>query len=249
MTRRYHWLFWLLGLCLLSTPTFAEQVLQAPGVQVKLSGTTGDYATALKLLLGLTILSLAPAILMCTTSFVRIIVVFSMLRHAFGMQETPPNLLLISLALFLTFFTMAPVTQRIQDEAITPYLAHKINDAQAFERGVAPLKEFMVRQTRESDLEAMLDIAKAPRPSSIGDISMLHLMPAFMMSELRTAFRIGFVIFLPFLLIDLVVASGLMALGMMMTPPTTVALPLKILLFVMIDGWNLVVRALLNTFV
>lgn len=245
------WMSALLGLWLLCAGAAyaADTVLSGPGVQLRVSGTDkGQYATALRILIALTILSLAPAILVCMTSFIRIIVVLSMLRHGFGMPETPPNTVLVSLALFLTFFTMTPTVTQVNEQAVQPYLANKLTDKQALAKAIVPLREFMVRQTRESDLALMVEISKSPPPKTIEDISMVQLIPAFMLSELRVAFQIGFIIFLPFLLIDLVVAAALMSLGMMMMPPTSIALPLKILLFVMIDGWSLVTRALLSTF-
>jgi len=171
-----------------------------------------------------------------------------MLRHAIGMTETPPNTVLIGLALFLTLFTMSPVLQKVNQEAFAPFMAGKLSIEAGYENGSAPLREFMVRQTREQDLALMLELSKAPTPSSINEISNIQLIPAFMLSELRAAFQIGFVIFLPFLLIDLVVSSVLMALGMMMMPPTTIALPVKILMFVLIDGWSLVLKALVGSF-
>ena len=207
-----------------------------------------EMASALRIFLGLTALSFIPAVLICMTSFTRIVIVLSMLRHAVGLLETPPNAVVIMLALFLTLFSMQPVLQRLNDEALQPYLAGKAKASEAAGNGERPLKEFMVRQTREPDLALMLELADAPRPQSLDGVSLLHLVPAFMLSELRTAFQIGFVIFLPFLLIDLVVASVLMALGMMMVPPSTVSVPLKLLLFVLIDGWNIVTRSLLGTF-
>lgn len=216
--------------------SFAEQGVQSP-----------EVASALRIFLALTALSFIPAALICMTCFVRIVVVLSMLRHAIGLMESPPNVVIITLALFLTLFSMQPVLQRLNDDTLQPYLAGQVKLATAAERGVEPVKEFMVRQTREQDLGLMVELARAERPQSMSDVSMLHLIPAFMLSELRTAFQIGFVIFLPFLLIDLIVASALMALGMMMVPPTTVSVPLKLLLFVLIDGWNIVTRALLNT--
>ncbi len=224
--------------------------LSLPGMQLRLAGAGGpaELSSAVKILLGLTVLSLAPAILMSMTSFVRIVIVLSMLRHALGMQETPPNTVIVSLALFLTFFTMAPTLQEMNTQALQPYLAGKLAPDTAAQRAVQPLRGFMVRQTREPDLALMVELAKAEAPASMDDISLLQLIPAFMLSELRTAFQIGFVVFLPFLLVDLVVSSALMALGMMMVPPASIALPLKILMFVLIDGWSLVVRALLGTF-
>lgn len=227
----------------------AEPVLSMPGVKINMgNGAPGETASAVKILLGLTVLSLAPAILMSMTSFIRIVIVLSMLRHALGMQDTPPNTVIISLALFLTLFTMSPALQEMNKNAVQPYSAGKISTEVAAARVVTPLRDFMVRQTREQDLALMVELAKAEQPKSMDDISMVQLIPAFMLSELRAAFQIGFVIFLPFLLIDLIVSSALMALGMMMVPPASISLPLKILLFVLIDGWNLVVRALLATF-
>jgi flagellar biosynthetic protein FliP len=205
-------------------------------------------SSAIKILLGLTVLSLAPAILMSMTAFVRIVIVLSMLRHALGMQDTPPNTVIVSLALFLTFFTMAPTLKLINTEGLQPYLAGQLAPEAAAGKAIAPLRDFMVRQTREQDLALMVELAKAEQPETIDDISMVQLIPAFMLSELRAGFQIGFVIFLPFLLVDLIVSSALMALGMMMVPPASIALPLKILMFVLIDGWSLVVRALLGTF-
>jgi flagellar biosynthesis protein FliP len=171
-----------------------------------------------------------------------------MLRHAIGMPETPPNMVLIGMALFLTLFTMSPVLQKINDEALQPFMSGKTGVEVAYSNGSAPLREFMVRQTREQDLALMVELSKAAPPQSMNEISNVQLMPAFMLSELRAAFQIGFVIFLPFLLIDLIVSSILMALGMMMMPPTTIAMPLKILMFILVDGWSLVLRALVGSF-
>jgi flagellar biosynthetic protein FliP len=228
----------------------AEPVLAMPGLQLNLGANGGgETASAIKVLLGLTVLSLAPAILMSMTSFVRIVIVLSMLRHALGMQETPPNTVIVSLALFLTFFTMSPTLQEVNTRAMQPYLANKMTSEAALVAATAPLRSFMVRQTREQDLALMVELAKAEQPRSMEDIGMVQLIPAFMLSELRSAFQIGFVIFLPFLLVDLIVSGALMSLGMMMVPPASISLPLKVLLFVLIDGWNLIVRALLGTFV
>lgn len=222
-----------------------------PGVDIHLSkagGQPAQVSAALKILLGLTVLSLAPALLVSVTSFIRITVVLSMLRHAMGMQETPPNTVLISLALFLTLFTMSPVLTKVNEEAFGPFMDGKMAATPAFEKALVPIRDFMVRQTREQDMQLMVEIAKSPTPATADDISMVQLIPAFMLSELRSAFQIGFVIFLPFVLIDLIVSTVLMSLGMMMVPPVTISLPLKILMFVLIDGWNLVIRALLGTF-
>jgi flagellar biosynthetic protein FliP len=202
----------------------------------------------MRIVLGLSVLAVLPALLVCITSFLRVIIVLSMLRHAIGMPETPPNPVLIGLALFLTLFTMSPVLQALNDQAFQPFMGGQIGMEAAYTKAVAPLRDFMVRQTREQDLALMLELSKAPVPHGMEDISNVQLIPAFMLSELRVAFQIGFFLFLPFVLIDLVVSSVLMALGMMMLPPTTVALPLKVLMFVLIDGWALVLRALVGSF-
>lgn len=212
------------------------------------SSGSPEMASAMRVFLALTALSFIPAALICMTSFVRIVIVLSMLRHAVGLNETPPNMVVIALALFLTLFSMQPVLEKVNTVAIQPYIAGKAKLSAGVEKGKEPIKEFMVRQTREQDLMLMIEVAGAQRPASMDDISMLHLIPAYMLSELRAAFQIGFMVFLPFLLIDLIVASVLMALGMMMVPPSTVAVPMKLLLFVLIDGWNIVVRALLSSF-
>ena len=225
--------------------------IELPGIQVSVAGGAGgkqQISSAIQILLALTVLSLAPAILVSMTAFVRIIIVLSMLRHAFGMQETPPNTVLVSLALFLTLFTMLPVVDKVNDDAVQPYRGNKIGLEEAYKRGVAPMREFMVRQTREQDLALMVEISRDESPKTIDDVKLVQLIPAFMLNELRTAFQIGFVIFLPFLLIDLVVSSVLMSLGMMMVPPVMISLPLKVLMFVLIDGWNLVVRSLVTSF-
>lgn len=211
-------------------------------------GGKEEVSSALRIFLLLTALSVLPAALICMTSFVRIVVVLSMLRHAIGLQDTPPNVVLVSLALFLTLFSMAPTLNEVNDRAVAPYSAGKVTLAEAVQQGKAPLKEFMVRQTRESDLMLMIELAGSTTPVSVEDVQLIHLIPAFMLSELRTAFQVGFIVFLPFLLIDLIVASVLMSLGMMMVPPASIAIPIKILLFVLIDGWSLIVKSLMGTF-
>jgi flagellar biosynthetic protein FliP len=218
-----------------------------PGVQVTLGGAKGaqqETATAIKILLALTVLSLAPAILIAMTSFTRCVIVLAMLRQAIGLQDAPPNTVLISLALFLTLFTMSPVVEQINASAYQPFTAGRIGVDEALRRGTAPLRDFMVRQTREQDLALLVDISKAEPPRTLEDVSMVQLVPAYMLSELKTAFQIGFVIFLPFLLLDLIISAVLMSMGMLMVPPVVISLPLKILMFVLIDGWNLVVKSL-----
>jgi flagellar biosynthesis protein FliP len=222
-----------------------------PGLQIQLqegAGQSQDLALALKLLLGMTVLSLAPSILLVTTAFTRIILVLSMLRQALGMQQTPPNTVLISLALFLTAFTMMPVLDEINEQAYQPYTAGSIDIERALQLGVAPVRNFMLRQTREEDLALMLELSHKPMPQQAEDVALPTLIPAFMLSELYTSFQIGFIIFIPFLLVDIVVASLLMSLGMMMVPPMMISLPIKILMFVLIDGWNLIVRSLMSSF-
>jgi flagellar biosynthetic protein FliP len=218
------------------------------GLTLELPKSGAGLAEPLKVIVLLSVLALLPAIVIAMTSFTRTIIVLSMLRHAFGMQDTPPNMVLLSMALFLTMFTMAPAVQQINSSSLQPLMSNSIDLSTAIDRGVLPLREFMVRQTREKDLALMLEIARAPAPDSIADVQTIHIVPAFLLSELKTAFQIGFVIFLPFLLLDLVVASILMSMGMLMVPPTIISLPLKVLMFVMIDGWSLVVRALLGSF-
>ncbi len=212
------------------------------------ASTEGQTALALRVVIGLTLLAVLPSLLICTTAFLRIIVVLSMLRTAIGMPETPPNPVLIGLALFLTLFTMQPVFQTMGHDAIEPFMQGRIDATAAYNGASKPLREFMIRQTREHDLALMVELSKAPQPRTIEDVGMVQLVPAFILSELRAAFQIGFVIFLPFLLIDLIVSSILMALGMMMMPPVTVSLPLKILMFVLVDGWSLILKALVGSF-
>ena len=207
-----------------------------------------ETAQAMRVVLGLTVLAILPALLVCVTAFLRIIIVLSMLRHALGMQETPPNTALTGLALFLTLFIMSPVLEKVNQDAFQPFMAGKASMEVAYKKGSAPLREFMVRQTREQDLALMVELSKAKAPQTMDDISNVQLIPAYMLSELRAGFQIGFVVFLPFLLIDLVVGSILMSLGMMMIPPTTISLPFKILMFVLIDGWSLLLKALVGSF-
>lgn len=196
----------------------------------------------------LTVLSLAPGILIMLSSFTRIVVVLSMLRTALGLQQTPPNTVIISLALFLTLFTMMPVAKNIYDQAYEPYQAKQINGQMALKKAADPLRQFMLKQTREKDLQLIWQLAKEPIPSQAEDIKFYQLVPAFLLSELQTAFQIGFMIFLPFLLVDLIVSGILMTMGMMMMPPMTISLPIKILLFVLIDGFDLVTQALVTSF-
>jgi flagellar biosynthetic protein FliP len=208
----------------------------------------GEVSVLIQVLILLTVLSLAPAILVMMTSFTRLIVVFSFLRHALGTNQMPPNQLLIGLALFLTFFIMTPVWQTINEKALTPYKEKKISQAQAMEEAVKPVRKFMFKQTREKDLALFIQMAKMSRPKNQEEIPTTVLLPAFMISELKTAFQIGCILYIPFLIVDMVVSSVLLSMGMMMLPPVMISLPFKVLLFVMVDGWNLLVGSLVKSF-
>lgn len=203
--------------------------------------------TALKILLLITVLSIAPSILLTLTSFTRIVIVLSLLRQAIGTPTAPPNQVIIALSLFLTFFIMKPVFEKINDTSIQPYLRKEITDVQAIERAKEPIKEFMIKNTRKEDLKLFLDIAKE-KPVSVNDISMTTLIPAFMISEIKTAFEIVFIIYLPFLVIDFIIASILMSMGMMMIPPMIISLPFKLILFILADGWELLAKALIESY-
>jgi flagellar biosynthesis protein FliP len=207
-----------------------------------------QVSTLIEILLVFTVLSMAPAILLMMTCFTRLIVAFSFLKHAMGTQQTPPNQILIGLSLFLTIFIMTPVFTQMHEQAITPYLNEEIDIQQAFTQGLEPLRQFMFKQTREQDLALFLSMAKIKKPNNKEEVPTSVLIPAFMISELKTAFQIGFVLFLPFLIIDMVVASVLLSMGMMMLPPIMVSLPFKLLLFVLVDGWHLIVGSLVKSF-
>lgn len=227
---------------------FAAPDLPSATTLTQASRASADTAQTLRVVLGLSVLAILPALLVCVTSFLRIIIVLSMLRQAIGMPETPPNPVLIGLALFFTLFTMSPVLQSLDEHAFQPFMNGTLGMEAAYGKGMGPLRDFMVRQTREQDLALMIELSRAKVPQAIEEVGNVQLIPAFMLSELRAAFQIGLLLFLPFLLIDLVVSSVLMALGMMMLPPTTVSLPLKILVFVLVDGWSLVLKALVGSF-
>lgn len=205
-------------------------------------------APQLKILLALGVLAVLPAIVLTTTSFVRTVVVLSFVRQALGSGQSPPNQVVIGLALFISFFTMQPIVEQMKDAGLQPYLRHEIAELQALDRASVPLKRFMLRQTREEDLQMFYGVTSAQLPNGPDDVAMRIAMPAFAISELTTAFQMGVMILLPFLLVDLVVASLLMSMGMMMVPPTMLSLPIKLLLFVLVDGWNLVVGSLLRSF-
>jgi len=215
------------------------------------SGTPGEeppIATGLQILLLMTVLSVAPALVLMVTSFARIVVVLSFVRQALSTQQMPPNQVLVGLALLMTFFVMAPTWQAVHDDALRPYLDGELSATAALEQGSGPLRDFMLTQTREKDLQLFAGMADIDRPETRADLPLTVLVPAFMISELRTAFQMGFVIYLPFLIVDMVIASVLMSMGMLMLPPAMISLPFKILLFVLVDGWHLVVNSLVSSF-
>ncbi len=249
-------LFTVLGLLVLGIlfifpwSLFAQEAASgAPSVTVSLGeGTPNRFSVAIQILILLTVLSLAPAIFIMMTSFTRIVVVLSFMRQAFGTQQSPPNQVLIGLALFLTFLVMAPVWQEVNKEALQPYLQEEISQQDALDLAIIPVRNFMLRQVREKDLSLFVKIAKLPQPKNPSELPTFTVIPAFMISELRTAFQIGFLVYLPFLVIDIVVASILMSMGMMMLPPVMISLPFKLILFVLADGWYLVVGSLVKGF-
>jgi flagellar biosynthetic protein FliP len=217
-------------------------------ISINTSSQMGDLALPLQILLLLTLLTFIPAFLIAMTSFARIVVVLALLRQALGTQQMPPNQVLIGLALFLTFFIMHPVGMRIQQQALQPYLAQQITTQVALQRAFVPLREFMLRQTREKDLQLFVQVGHYARPATPDDIPIAVLIPAFIISELKTAFEIGFLLYMPFLILDLVVSSILLSMGMLMLPPVLISLPFKLMLFVLVDGWHLIVGSLVRSF-
>ncbi|MEW6520176.1 MAG: flagellar type III secretion system pore protein FliP [Thermodesulfobacteriota bacterium] len=238
----------LLFLLIMAAPDCLAVTL--PTVQVGLADTNDpkQVSVLIEILLIFTVLSIAPAILLMTTCFTRLVVTFSFLRNALGTQQMPPPQLLIGLSLFLTIFIMTPVLKEMNDTAVKPYMSQQIDLQQAFGEGIKPLRAFMFKQTREKDLALFLGIAKWQKPANKDEVPTTILVPAFVISELKTAFQIGFILFLPFLVIDMVVSSVLLSMGMMMLPPVMVSLPFKLLLFVLVDGWYLIVGSLVKSF-
>lgn len=218
------------------------------GLSLSTNSDETSLSGTLQILLIITVISLAPSILVMVTSFTRIIIVLHFVRTAIGTQSSPPNNVLIGLSLFLTLFIMSPVIAQIKTEAYDPLVAEEITQQEALERGIQPLREFMLKQTRQDDLRLFMDIAKIEPVESVDELSITIIVPAFIISELRAAFIIGFLIYVPFIVIDMVVSSVLMSMGMMMLPPTTISMPFKILLFILADGWNLVIGQLVNSF-
>lgn len=228
----------------------AAQPLVFPRVELGLTPATEpqEVALSLQLLFLLTVLSLAPAILILTTSFTRVVIVLSFVRSGLSTQQVPPNQVILGLALFLTFFIMAPYWSQVNEQALQPYLSGQISPQEALRSGAEPIRSFMFKETREKDLALFVQLADLPRPEDYEDVPTHVLIPAFVISELKTAFQIGFLIYIPFLIIDMVVASTLMSMGMLMLPPVMISLPFKLLLFVIVDGWHLVVQSLLESF-
>jgi flagellar biosynthetic protein FliP len=243
-------MFVLLILFVAGVADAQEKVVPLPKISLEVGKATKpeDVSVTLQILFLMTILSLAPAILILTTAFTRIVVVLHFLRQAMGTQQVPPAQVLIGLAMFLTFFVMAPTWSRVNQEAIQPYMNSTITLEQAYDRGVVPMREFMLRQTREEDLALFVRLASVDKPQSREDVPLHALIPAYAISELRIGFQIGFLLFIPFLVIDMVISSILLSMGMMMLPPVLISLPFKILLFVLVDGWHLVIQSLLESF-
>ena len=239
----------ILTLCLsLST---AQAAVQLPTINLGVGGANNpqQFSQGVQILLLLTILSLAPSIVIMTTAFIRIVIVLSLARQAVGTPALPPNQVLVGLALILTFFVMAPTISKINDTAFQPYMKNVISQQQAIDNTIAPMRDFMFKQTHEEELGLFIKLAKIDKPKNKDDVPTYVLIPSFVLSELKTAFKIGFVIFLPFLVIDLVVASVLVSMGMMFLPPTTIAMPFKLIMFVMVDGWYLITKSLIEGFV
>jgi len=250
----------LLSILFYVMPAFSQETggegatsLESPegplGLQIRFDGEKPEYlSTSIRIMLLMTALSLAPAAMIMVTGFVRILIVLSIVRRAIGLQSAPPNQLIAALALFLTFFVMQPVIQEIFTEAWEPLQAEEISDAEAWERGLKPLHQFMMKQTGEQELRMFHELAEQPIPQTPEEVKLSVLVPSFMISELKTAFQMGFLIWLPFLVIDMVLASSLMSMGMMMLPPMMISMPIKVLFFVLADGWNLVISSLVRSF-
>ena len=224
--------------------------IDLPAVNFNLDDAKGpqQISGVLQIIFLLTVMSLAPAVLILMTSFTRFAIVFSFLRYALGTQQSPPNQVIIGLALFLTFFVMQPVWQRIHQEAIVPYEQHKISGEEFVNRGIAPLKEFMFKHTKQADLALFVSMSQKEKPQNAEALSITTVIPAFVISELKTAFQIGFMLYIPFIILDMVVASILLSMGMMMLPPVMISLPFKLMLFILVDGWNLLIGSLVKSF-
>jgi len=230
-----------------AAPTVPLPATPLVNLQVGNGTERQNVSTAIQIVFMMTLLTISPSLVMLMTSFTRIVIVLGFVRTALGVQNAPANQLIVGIALFLTFFIMSPVWNQVHNDALTPYMAEQINSTEALERATVPIRTFMLRQTRPSEVEFFLNLA-GMGPTEMGSMPLRVLMPAFIVSELRTAFQMGFLIFIPFLVIDFLVGSTLMSMGMMMMPPTVVSMPLKLLLFVLVDGWHLVIRSLVDSF-
>ena len=249
MDKLKKWGYTILGLFIAVLPSSAAMTLPNINIGLTNANTPQDFTNGLQILIWLTILSLAPSILIMTTCFVRLVVVLALTRQALGAGTLPPNQVITSLALILTFFIMAPTFNEVNEKALQPYMKNQITQQVAIERGIEPIRNFMFKQTHEKELALFVRMAKIERPKTKEDIPTYVLIPSFIMSELKTAFTIGFVVYLPFLVIDIVVSSVLVSMGMMFLPPSMIALPFKLIMFVMVDGWALIVRSLVESFV
>ncbi len=243
----------LLLLLVLTVQTQAQQAQQTiPFPKINLDvGTAkdgGDVSVTLQILLMMTILSLAPSIVIMTTSYLRIIIVFHFLKSALGTQQMPPSQLLAGVALFVTFFIMAPTWNKVNDEALKPLMDNKLTTGQAYDKGIEPIRQFMFKNVREEDLELFISLSHQARPATRNDVATYILIPAFVLSEMRAGFIMGFFLFIPFIMVDMIISSILMSMGMMMMPPMMISLPFKILLFILVDGWNLIVSSLVRSF-
>lgn len=238
----------VIGLFFSTDVALAQVTLPSVNLGFKTTNNPTEVVNTVKIILMMTVLTLAPAILIMMTGFARFIIVLSFLRQALGTQQMPPNQLLVGLALFLTFFVMRPAFEEVNTNALQPFLSNKLNQEQAMDAALVPLRRFMFSQTRDSDLGLFVKLSKMDAPKTRQDVPTTVLVPAFIISELKTAFQIGFVIYLPFLVIDMVIASVLMAMGMMMLPPVVISLPFKIMLFVLVDGWTLLIGSMVKSF-
>lgn len=239
-----------IALLIMTSVVSAAPVVPVPNINIGVGAATEpkDVALSLQILLTMTVLTLAPSILIMMTSFTRIIVVLSFLRSALATQQMPPNQVLVGLALFLTFFTMSPYFEQANNNGLQPYLSGTITQEAAMTEVLKPMREFMFKQTRENDLALFVNLSEGSRPNSPEDVPTTTLIPSFIISELKTAFQIGFLIYIPFIVVDMVVASTLMSMGMMMVPPVMISLPFKLLLFILVDGWHLIILSLINSF-
>lgn len=243
----------LLLLLVLTVQAHAQQAQQTiPFPKINLDvGTAkdgGDVSVTLQILLMMTVLSLAPSIVIMTTSYLRIIIVFHFLKSALGTQQMPPSQLLAGVALFVTFFIMAPTWNKVNDEALKPLMDNKLTTSQAYDKGIEPIRQFMFKNVREEDLELFISLSQQARPATRNDVATYILIPAFVLSEMRAGFIMGFFLFIPFIMVDMIISSILMSMGMMMMPPMMISLPFKILLFILVDGWNLIVSSLVRSF-